>query len=381
MAAAWARRERMRSDAHVSAMLAETARAVAGLEDAVRRTEMPEQARAELAAQPLGAIDALIAQAPGNGAAHAWRAQVLALLGEEEGAAVAFADAFLRTPDDPTVLYLRGSWRLRRYAASRGLPAARGQDPRRRLADAAVEAGEDARAGYRSAIADYDAALVRSPENAVALFARGVARIELAQQEETLKGDPTALVAEAEADFRRAFARGAAPALKNLAMLHARAGRFDEAREEFERCVREFPTLAESARWWLREVERLREARASPWEADWREAGRLQKAGELDAARRGLERGFAVLEQSEAGWTEEERTRRHASERLRVLRAGALYNLGCLEALAGRPDRAFPTLEEAFRWSGFERAEVENDSDLAGLHADPRWPALLEKLR
>ena len=56
-----------------------------------------------------------------------------------------------------------------------------------------------------------------------------------------------------------------------------------------------------------------------------------------------------------------------------------LYNAACSSALAGRPDAAFGFLERTVA-AGFGNAEILNqDTDLASLHADPRWGALIDR--
>lgn len=53
--------------------------------------------------------------------------------------------------------------------------------------------------------------------------------------------------------------------------------------------------------------------------------------------------------------------------------ADALYNAACCHALAGKPEPAFATLDKVLA-SGFrDVANLEKDTDLATLHADPRW--------
>ncbi|KAB2956856.1 MAG: hypothetical protein F9K16_14505 [Thermoanaerobaculia bacterium] len=53
------------------------------------------------------------------------------------------------------------------------------------------------------------------------------------------------------------------------------------------------------------------------------------------------------------------------------------YNAACAQALAGRADAAFASLERAvgLGWANVEHLTA--DTDLASLHADPRWAGLL----
>jgi acetyl esterase/lipase len=59
----------------------------------------------------------------------------------------------------------------------------------------------------------------------------------------------------------------------------------------------------------------------------------------------------------------------------------SFYNLACARALGGEPEKALAALEKAVS-SGFgDATALESDADLASLHADPRFAALLRKLR
>jgi serine/threonine protein kinase/Tfp pilus assembly protein PilF len=60
--------------------------------------------------------------------------------------------------------------------------------------------------------------------------------------------------------------------------------------------------------------------------------------------------------------------------------AGVLYNVACLNAVGGKPDRALDLLEHAVE-NGFGHKEwIEHDPDLVSLRADPRYQALLNRL-
>jgi hypothetical protein len=55
--------------------------------------------------------------------------------------------------------------------------------------------------------------------------------------------------------------------------------------------------------------------------------------------------------------------------------------LGCTLALLGRTDEAFVLLEEALA-RGYDDADhMEQDEDLVGLRADPRFGGMLRRLR
>jgi tetratricopeptide (TPR) repeat protein len=61
-------------------------------------------------------------------------------------------------------------------------------------------------------------------------------------------------------------------------------------------------------------------------------------------------------------------------------RATAAYNLACAYARLGRADDAFRMLDVAVENGLAQRAQVENDEDLAPLRGDPRYQRLLERL-
>ncbi len=60
--------------------------------------------------------------------------------------------------------------------------------------------------------------------------------------------------------------------------------------------------------------------------------------------------------------------------------AGVLYNVACLNAVGGRPERALAHLEHAVQ-NGFGHREwIEHDPDLESLRSHPRYQALLNRL-
>ncbi|HEX8721866.1 MAG TPA: S41 family peptidase [Pyrinomonadaceae bacterium] len=58
---------------------------------------------------------------------------------------------------------------------------------------------------------------------------------------------------------------------------------------------------------------------------------------------------------------------------------GTAYDAACYFALAGKTDEAFRYLEQAVERGFANPGKYKSDPDLAGLHQDPRWPAILEK--
>ena len=59
--------------------------------------------------------------------------------------------------------------------------------------------------------------------------------------------------------------------------------------------------------------------------------------------------------------------------------AGPLYDAACCQAQGGDRDAAFATLERAVA-VGLDEPRIEEDIDLAPLHADPRWKQLLASI-
>jgi len=58
----------------------------------------------------------------------------------------------------------------------------------------------------------------------------------------------------------------------------------------------------------------------------------------------------------------------------------ALYNLGCAHALKGNADAAFEALNKSID-SGFDNLkQLQEDTDLTSLRADPRWAPLVARL-
>ena len=57
-----------------------------------------------------------------------------------------------------------------------------------------------------------------------------------------------------------------------------------------------------------------------------------------------------------------------------------LYNVSCTFAQLGDQDRAMDLLEQAVKLGWGDRAWIENDSDLAALHDNPRFRALLSRI-
>ena len=59
----------------------------------------------------------------------------------------------------------------------------------------------------------------------------------------------------------------------------------------------------------------------------------------------------------------------------------AHYNLGCTLALLGRADEAFERIERALELGWDDADHMEQDEDLVPLRSDPRFAAILARLR
>ncbi len=90
---------------------------------------------------------------------------------------------------------------------------------------------------------------------------------------------------------------------------------------------------------------------ASPWEA-WLEASPHLEAGEP-------ERGIEIFEHTLAAYPGN---------------PNVLYNLACIEALAGRADDALEHLAQAVEGDPRTREWAQTDSDFDAIRADPRFP-------
>ena len=295
-----------------------------------------------------------------------------------------------------------------------GLDAAIARDPglanahnnrgnaRRLLGDAEAKEGGDPRDSYRKAIEDYGLALRLNPEYAEAYYNRGGVWIYFAQAE-LLRGlDPADSADAAERDLKNAIGRHLPLAHHSLGSLYRATGRLEEAKAEFEVCIRDVPSIAAAARADLeRTCAEIEAAKSQPWQATFREAEACIHEGRYARGRECLELGLRQVEESLAALAGEDRTRRMEDPTLRVALLGARYNLACALALASMGkdgpqsaavavdpaeaarlrDRAFEELGRAIDLGDRDLQQIEADADFAPLHDDPRWEALLGRIR
>ncbi len=122
--AGWIRLERRAAAERARALVAQVAVEATRFEDSVMRTELPPEARAELAAQPLAVLERIVADDPNCGPARSWRGFVLALLGREAEAEADFGAGCELSPENPEVWRLRGVQRVERAGGRMQLPGA-----------------------------------------------------------------------------------------------------------------------------------------------------------------------------------------------------------------------------------------------------------------
>jgi carboxyl-terminal processing protease len=63
------------------------------------------------------------------------------------------------------------------------------------------------------------------------------------------------------------------------------------------------------------------------------------------------------------------------------LDAGNYYNAACCYALTGDKENAFSYLNQAIRYGYVYAEQMQKDSDLNILHADPRWPQMVTEIK
>ena len=100
---------------------------------------------------------------------------------------------------------------------------------------------------------------------------------------------------------------------------------------------------------------------------------------ETDAVTPGVLWGLGLCEYGAGEW-ESAAGHFEAAAAEPKLAAHAWYNRACCFAHLGRPDAAFPALEQALAAGFNDAAHLGTDPDLAALRTDPRWQALVDGL-
>ncbi len=217
----WGRLESRARGQRTSRLIAQVAESVLRLQAEVGRAHTELQTLIDLAEQPLGLLDSVIAEDDRHAAALAWRGKLRILLGETRRGREDLDRAIAIDPEWEFPLWLRGASSLQSYVARRGLPEAipgpAGPEfrPRRPVDPEEAALLESARADLSAA----ESAPRRDP--AVGDAERMTARAMLAFCAETAEG-----YAEAAAQLD-GVADGVARRLRGLSLF--RLGRHEEA--------------------------------------------------------------------------------------------------------------------------------------------------------
>ncbi len=236
---------------------------------------------------------------------------------------------------------------------------------------------------YRRALEQFQAALRMDPKHVKAEVNRAAVHQALGDLR-TSGADPREEYRTALAGYDRALAVDPDTWMAHLkrGVLLEKLQRPAEAVAAFEACLRLVGNGMPSVKLM---VARARIAAGTGNESAW--------MGRFRAAQHAVARGdFAVARAEYAGALADAGPEGADTALDRAARMMARYNLACMEAtaparnaapsaaeVAAARDRAFHSLEEAVRLGWEDAAYLKQDSDLAGLHADPRWALLVAK--
>ena len=240
------------------------------------------------------------------------------------------------------------------------------------LARGETARGQDASERLRRAIADYGAALERGPANVGVYPSRAGAWLDLARAETSHGADPMAsyrhVLADCDSSVEKGFTVWQAFWLKGSALYEL--CEFDGAVEALQQAITNKRAAEPNSEGLLRRARALAAAgKAAPW-------ARTAFQARLALLRHDLARARALNE--EAIGAAEGATAKGAAEQDPVQRSilaethRALAGILALDADAKERDAAFDHIERAMEL-GADKAELENDPDLAPLRDDPRW--------
>jgi tetratricopeptide (TPR) repeat protein len=222
-------------------------------------------------------------------------------------------------------------------------------------------------ARYEEAAEAFSRVLERQSDNASAHANLGAAYQFLGRLDEAL------------ASYERAVAIRPTPAAySNIGSIHHRRGEFARAVEAYNRALQLAPNVAATHRNLGDAYRRLK--RSSDAQAAYRNAVRLTQA-DLSVNRNDplLNASLAVYA-AKAGDTALAHRQLQIVDDLGASDVEVLYRVAVAHALVRAPDRAMEALERAVA-SGYSPTEVAVDDDLATLHGDPRFTALVTAVR
>jgi len=107
----------------------------------------------------------------------------------------------------------------------------------------------------------------------------------------------------------------------------------------------------------------------------------LQERGIALADGREARRGYALLEKSAKYMRQLKAAVPQLSPAEAELFSYALYNEACAEALYGSKEKAISLLEESLQAGFPRREEIAGDKDFKSLHDEPKFKAILDRLR
>ncbi len=161
--------------------------------------------------------------------------------------------------------------------------------------------------------------------------------------------------------------------------------------------AKEAPDLAQQAKAYVEKTRAMREASNEPWVLAFTAGGEAISAGEYAKARGKYEEGLRLFD----AYPADEQAKRMKDPAVSKALVDAHYNLACVLSLASAGkagpeavaspiaadeaarlrDAAFEHLGKAIDLGANDRAVLEKDADLVPVRTDPRWAALLARLR
>ncbi len=269
------------------------------------------------------------------------------------------------------------------------------------LGQAKIQASEDPRPSLRRSVADQDQALALDPRHGLMLNNRGLTHMMLGQAEAARGGDPRPSWKAARADYEAAL-----KILPDLWAIHASKGMLMEAMGDlggavaaFEEVVRLNPAHRKMRAALDRYRALWKAQQETGWKDDLKRAADLAGRGDAIGAQEACERGLAAFAAGLASGSTGDRDPRLADPGSRSLLTGGYVRLAGLLALragGGFPGEPAPAdaataadlrglalshLERAVDFGWTDVDSLATGAEFFALSGDPRWAALLERLR